>query len=258
VHGFQWYREVIFGKEAVSRVQHLDGAYGDINLDYYPVQVFRLPVLPDQKKKATAAELFQYFRTQLTEGTFTNPSICEFEGFNDEETTLWLSASPTGAIIHIDMYKLLVLPNPFGPPIPINTNPDDGSVVCSLHDGQRWIFSTIQVHQDGLHPVSGSREFGYWQPSGAATGTGSEAQTPSHIFYTRAADRISDWLTRNTASEAVFTGGHSLWLSLQDRLVKFINSNGGSANAPVPISKRHDWETIKKSHFAPTEKWHYP
>ncbi len=120
--------------------------------------------------------------------------------------------------------------------------------MCSLHEKSRFIFSTIQVHQDGLHPVSGNREFGFWKPDQSSTCT----------FYTRAADRVSDWATRQTMSDQVFQGGHSLWLTFQERFEKFVNSNGGVAKKQTPTSNRHGWDQIKKDHFRPTEQWYYP
>jgi hypothetical protein len=270
VHEFEHVSNILV--EGFSRVQHIEKAWGEINLDYYPVQVTKLPVLPvsgaisaakaalsaAEAKRASAEQLFEYFRLHLTNNTLTDPDICEFSTFNEEEGGLWLSKKPLGAIVHIDMKVG-------------GFNVDDGSVVCSHQDDKRFIFSTIQVRQDNLHPVSGNREFGFWQPAlrkdqksassaiPVKTGESYQFQAPTYIFYTRGADRVADGLSSLAASNRVFSGARSLWRSFQKRFTTFVNMNGGSAQKLDPewIQELHDWDDISKKHFLPTVDWEH-
>jgi hypothetical protein len=146
-----------------------------------------------------------------------------FEPYDDEEATLWQSSSPEGAVIHIDMRM--------GGP---NMNPDDGSVACTRKTSDHWIFSTIWSVADAAHPVSGNREFGY-----------TEGSDSSVTLYTRGADRPTR-IVDNLISDTVFSGAHSLWMSLQQGLKSWIDGAGGAAEILSPTSNRYDWEAVRR------------
>ena len=111
-----------------------------VNMDYFPVRVTELPT------GMTADEFLEEIRTNINDFVDTDLS-----GFSPEdevetgtdETDLWESEEPIGAILHIE--------------IPM----DEGSVICSDYDSDQWKFSTIRAPWDYDHPVSGTREFGY-------------------------------------------------------------------------------------------------
>ena len=89
------------------------------------------------------------------------------------------------------------------------------AVVLSEVSTDHWIFSTIWTPEDGGHPVSGNREFGF-APSSAE----------EVIFYTRGADRTTS-VADSLGEATVFGAAHQLWLSFQRRLAAYVNSNGG-------------------------------
>ncbi|MFV5687459.1 hypothetical protein ACM55M_02400 [Flavobacterium sp. ZT3R25] len=125
----------------------------------------------------------------------------------------------------------------------------DGSVVCSEYTSNSWIFTTIEVPwglnqgQDGVHPVSGNREFGIIQnPDG------------SYTFYTRGVDRMTDgfesFLMQNSS---VFTNPFEnpdlLWNSFKNKIHNFVqNNNGNSITSLQSDNKiwRPDWYKVRQ------------
>lgn len=217
-----------------ARVVHaIEDARGPISLDHYPVRVEALP--SDGSTTMTAEQLLELVRRNLNLFVDGSPDGCSFDPADPAiDTAAWLppflpTASP-GAVISIDMYASGI-------------NVDDGSVVLSEVSTDHWIFSTIWTPEDGGHPVSGNREFGF-APSSAE----------EVIFYTRGADRttsVADALGEAT----VFGAAHQLWLSFQRRLAAYVNSNGGRATAEQASATRYDWPTVKAQYHQPTESW---
>jgi len=142
---------------------------------------------------------------------------------------VFLPAFP-GAVVSIDMFSSGI-------------NVDDGSVVLAEAAPDHWLFSTLWTPDDGGHPVSGNRQFGF-VPASAG----------EFIFYTRGADRTTSQLD-NALAATVFGAAHRLWLSFQRRLAAFVNSNGGSAGIEVPVSNRYDWPTVQGTYHRPTVAW---
>lgn len=196
-------------------------ASGPINLDYYPVKVTRMPTLDG--RTATAPQLLEAMRLKLND--LVDSRYANFEPYDDDEATLWQSSSPEGAVIHIDMRM--------GGP---NMNPDDGSVACTRKTSDHWLFSTIWSVADASHPVSGNREFGYTQGSDGSV-----------TLYTRGADRLTR-LVDDLMSDTVFSGAHSLWMSLQQGLKRWIDGAGGAAEILSPTSNRYDWEEVQRTY----------
>jgi hypothetical protein len=208
----------------------IEDAYGQINLDYYPVYISRLPMIPPVSgRPATASEFLAYMRINLNSFVDTGKA-----GFSPYDPTIdgprWSSLAPDGAVIHIDMR----LGSQWA-------NPDDGSVVCSASSPSDWTFSTLWTPGDLAHPVSGNRQFGYSSRPGSA----------GYIFYTRGADRATGALDY-VGSNIVFQAGHQLWLSFQSKIESYVNSNGGAASHVNPTSSRSDWEAVKRVYFSPT------
>lgn len=177
-----------------------------VNMDFFSVTVTELP------NGMSGDSFLEYIRRNMN--NFVDTSLSSFEPYNSADTNesvIWNSSNPVGAIIHIK--------------IPV----DDASVVCSDYTKQRWRFSTISSPQDLAHPVSGTREFGYYRNIDA-----------SYTFYTRGVDRLSvDF--KNIGSNGLsaflnllnkkvaFNGADNLWKSFQDGIEGYVNSNGGYA-----------------------------
>jgi len=186
------------------QVQSIHDAHGELNLDLYEVRCTRLPT------GMSEIDVLRRLRTHLND--FVDTRNSEFEPYEAGDATRWNGASPTGAVIHIDV-----------------VGPDNATVVASLVEDRRWRFSTIRSPRADAHPVSGHREFGVRRDGEA------------WVFYTRGADRS----THGIGETLVFAGADHLWRSLQSRLTEWINANGGSASAPAPFSERFHPEVVR-------------
>jgi hypothetical protein len=206
-------------------VHRIEEAWGDVNLDYYPVTVTSLPTIVFD-----ADELLLHIRLFL-DPEFVNTAVAEFSPYDASiDGPKWLSSSPTGAVIHIDMKAGGI-------------NLDDGSVLTAEADASHWRFSTIWTSGDFGHPVSGNREFGYVTNADG-----------SFTFYTRGADRTTALLDL-TAANAVYSGADTLWQSFQTKVAAYVNANRGSATAGPRIWARYRWPTVSARYLSPHERW---
>jgi len=203
-------------------IQSLQNASGTaVNMDYFSVTISQMPYVNGHT--LTPAELLTRIRTNLN--SFVNTQYSNFSPYNTvntgtNESSLWNSANPVGAIIHIDIPNNAVLG-------------DDGSVICSEYQSAMWKFTTISAPGDWSHPVSGTREFGF---EANANGT--------YTFYTRGVDRITQSVTDLFLEGTVFNGGEDVWKSFQDGIQIFVNQNGGSAAKNTPVVGRPDYAAI--------------
>jgi hypothetical protein len=122
-------------------------------------------------------------------------------------------------------------------------NVDDGSVVLSEIAADHWVFSTLWTPDDGGHPVSGNRQFGF-EPRSAG----------EFVFFTRGADRTTSVID-SAAQATVFGAAHQLWLSFQRRLAAFVNNDGGLATIESAKSDRYDWPTVQTTYHHPSTPW---
>lgn len=216
-------KQIASGKLIKYRLQTIPGAKSDnINLDYYPVYVSRMPTY--QGRQMTGASLFRRFRLKIND--YLDIGLSEFTPVSVRDAIRWVSPNPVGTVIFIDI-----------------EGPDNAYVVCSDATPTRWRFSTLtrEIPLDSdEHPVSGTREFGYH---------GSQQRA---VFYTRGADRATyrlEFLNRK-----VFEGGHNLWRSFQREFVNWVNRHGGRAErfafgSPRPdtfISRRVSWSKVRR------------
>jgi hypothetical protein len=254
-----WVQNRLAEDDIEAEVQAIEDAWGEINLDYYPVVIRRFPINEENwhnKERHDAASLLELFRRLLVgsrQEKVLDTSISEFSPFSATDQKRWFGDRAEGSVLHIEM-RLAGL------------NPDDGSVVCSHAGTSEFRVSTIWIGEDGYHPVTGNREWGVWR-SGRNSAKGVERidyDTGKHwrlnvdewTFYTRGADRLSTaFQAMPGTAQATFAGGEDLWLSMQDRFAAFINDNGGVAWAAPQISQRLDWDDIKDTQFAPTTRW---
>ena len=216
------------GKGVGWHVHRLEDAYSDINLDYYPVSITALPVVGG--RTLSAADLLAHIRLNINK--FVDTRISEFSPYDASEAAVWTSASPLGAVVHIDMKAAGGW-----------VNPDDGSVVVAEFAADHWIFSTIWTLLDMAHPVSGNRQFGFDPGDGGG-----------YVFYTRGADRTTGVLDV-AAMSLVYSAAHNLWLSFQQAVAAFVNGNGGSASVGTATSIRTPWPAIRAAHHHPTVGW---
>lgn len=206
----------------VQRVEE-DG-WGDINLDFYAVNVKRLPILA--RRRASPEDFLSFIRLSINR--FIDTSLADFAAYDANEAKVWKSNNPLGAVLIINIS-------------PAN----DGSVVTSLFTPSFWMFTTIKTPYKGgrWHPVSGNRQFGFIKhPDG------------NYYFFTKGSDRATrGW--GGVWPGLIFDGAHKLWLSFQDRLAGFVNNNGGEAKILPAYSCRHKWAEVRRLYHRPSEKW---
>lgn len=209
-------------------IQSLNNAGGTmVNLDYFSVNLSTLPNNPSTNQQFTADEFLDYIRrnindfvddSPITGSTFepycqnVSPPICQ------QETDLWNSTNPLGAIIYID------IPG------------DDGVVACTEFTNSYWYFMTMNAPYAGNHPVSGTRQFGYEDLNG------------SYNFFVRGVDRFESNIVENAAYVGTlgnpFFGADALWESFQNEVMEFVNNNEGSSTINTPIKNRPDWDKV--------------
>jgi hypothetical protein len=209
----------------------IEDAVGQANLDYYAVRVSRLPQVKGFTLSATA--LLTLIRLNLND--FIDKRLTAFAPFGASDKKLWNSSNPLGSVLHLDFYRLIgrIIGS-----IPI----DDGSVVVSDFTPAYWRVYTIWTAADQGHPVSGVREWGY-RPDG-----------DGHVFYTRAADRLTKSLLLPFKDD-VYAAQHTLWMSFQRAIEMFVNANNGQAAVLPPMANRYDWAQLAGQYHRPTVPW---
>ena len=210
-------------------IQPIENGWGDVNLDYYPVVIKTFPTISG--KVQTPQELLAYVREHFEQ--FLEPKIAEFGPYDlENDEPVWESSDPTGAVMRF-LIKDIVS----------GLNPDNGSVVVANATPLSWTFSTLWSARDFAHPVSGNREFGI-----------AEQADGSNVFYTRGADRVTtpgDY----AISTLIFQAADLLWADIQNKIVAYVNNNGGQAQIGQRISERHDWNSVRTAYFKPTVQW---
>lgn len=209
------------------QIQPLEGMGGPtVNMDFFSVTVTELP------NGMTGDGFLDHIRKNIN--NFVNTGLSEFKPYNHHsltnESALWNSPNPTGALISID------IPN------------DNATVVCSEYTNRSWKFSTVTSPNDWKHPVSGTREFGYNQNSDG-----------TYTFYTRGVDRLTypkipsklgasavvNFMYNFTERQAL-AGADRLWESFQNGIESYVNSNGGYAFKNGPQIHRPDYDLLEQ------------
>ncbi len=214
-------------------IQYLNEAGGTVvNLDYFAVKITTLPNNPVTGLQFTANEFLDYFRNNIndfSEPLTTFEPYCEISAICQQETDLWNSNNPLGAIVKLD----ISLYNGLGGNILSN----DGVVVCAGYQTDYWRFMTMEAPYDGNHPVTGTRQFGIEQNLDG-----------SYNIYTRGVDRFNSYI-QETAIDIFFSDpfafADNLWEHFQKTTNNFINSNGGISTINTPIHNRPDWDKVK-------------
>jgi len=207
-----------------------------LNLDYFSVTINQLPVNPQTGVLYTADGLLDFIRKNIS--LFVEQSNSEFIPFGYPgvmtEYNRWQSSNPFNTVMSIDI-KIATIP---GTNISIG---DDGSVICSQFENCCWLFSTLKapmfpIDEDGFHPVSGTRQFGYEvNPGGGYT------------FFTKGADRhfsqgnpfdYSHGIIAYLLEKGAFSGADALWSSFQLKIQQYVNNNYGEAVINAPIKER--------------------
>lgn len=190
----------------------------------FVMNITSFPTESVHKKPFSPNDFLDYFRNNINDfadGTEFEP-YCEISSICQQETLLWNSNNPLGAIVKLDIPAM-----------------NDGVVVCADYNNDYWRFMTLEAPWDWSHPVSGTREFGIEQnPDG------------SYNIYVRGVDRFSSFLQEFVADalfEDPFQKADELWESFQENINEYINdpANGGSSNIVPSVTNRPDWEKVQ-------------
>ena len=212
-------------------IQFLGGAEGAVvNMDFFPVTISQFPTNPNTNQPYTPQEFYNFFRRNLNQFT-TGTGVTFFPSTitGIDESVIWNSNNPLNAVISI------------------NIGIDNGSVICSQYTSNHWYFTTLTTpwafswtedDYDGFHPVSGNREFGYYNDLNG-----------NYVFYVRGVDRIQRSSISAIADilnpENPFEDADQLWNKMQQNLKNFVNNNGGSATVNADQIYRPNWNDVK-------------
>lgn len=205
-------------------IQTLNNAGGMIvNMDYFSVNLTIMPINSTNGQRFSPTGFLNYIRRNINSfvsGSTFEP-YCQISSLCNQETNLWNSSDPMGAILYIDMPML-----------------SDGSVICSEYTSSYWYFMTLEAPGSDNHPVSGTRQFGFEQQ-----------RDGSYDFFVRGVDRFDSNVLELSSTILslgdTFSMPDALWESFQNRVNEFINSNRGTASISDPVKYRPDWEKVK-------------
>ncbi|QEW21739.1 hypothetical protein LA6_003951 [Marinibacterium anthonyi] len=194
------------GSKKEYEVQLIAEGLGEaVNVDEYVVQITKLPT--GMSKDA----FFKHVRVNLND--FLDQFVSTFGPYDTADRTDWNEGRDA------QLGTIMV----FGIALPV-LGTDDGAVVVSQTKNFQWTFSPVKdgfFGSFGTHPVAGNRQFGLREVAGR------------YEFYTRAFDRVYPTEVDPFEEEA-FKGADDLWKSLQNKLVAYVNKNGGTATALTP------------------------
>jgi hypothetical protein len=221
----------------------IEDGMGPVNLDFYPIQITKLPVIGGTQIQPEA--YVKYIRQHLSQ--YVDPNIAIFNPYDDTvDGPPWRSDNPVGTVININFPRMVYA----------------AGVVAAESTSAYWIFSTLWTPDTHNHPVSGNRQFGYavlkagqtLSPVYQKAGVGfANADQDAVYIFTRGADRCTStkyWVQ----SDDTFAGGHACWLSFQQKVLADVFASGGAGFVPGCVSERWDWDGIQKAGYL----WHNP
>ncbi|WP_194849946.1 hypothetical protein [Nonlabens antarcticus] len=209
---------------AINSLENAGGAI--VNMDYFAVNITKMPPLSSGSPLLHSPKsLLRLIRSQLNnlsdEASF-DPYCFSGQSMCDQETALWNSFFPLGAILSLDLAI------------------DDGSVMVTKFDSNSWYFTTLEDPKYGDHPVAGTRQFGFEQQADG-----------SYDFFVRGVDRIDSRGLEIIASgfgvRDPFRDADATWINFQENLQNYLNDLvEGSASIVVPTTWRPDWDDVQE------------
>ncbi|GEM_PF-1494445 len=200
---------------------HNESYSNDLNTDFYRLKIDKFPTV--NGVVLNAVSLIKYIR--LTINQLVNTAYCDFHPYDAvTDKPVWESDNPVNAVLKLDIL-----------------GPDNAAVVVSLARPNGWRFTTIHAPDTGDHPVSGHREFFI----------GKDSRTGGVYFVIKGLDMMST----GVAGLGLPVGGRigfgitdALWRSMRQKIINFINANGGSAKADITYSERVGWRYVYRSY----------
>jgi hypothetical protein len=196
---------------------HNESYSNDLNADFYRLRIDKYPSL--NGVQFDAKSLVKYIRLNINR--LIDTSYSDFNPYDSSvDKPVWNSDNPLGTVLKLDI-----------------KGPDNAAVVVSLSKPNGWRFSTIHTPDTGTHPVSGHREFFI----------GKDPVTKGSYFIIKGLDMASTGIAGlglPVAGEWGFGQADALWKSMREKIINFINSNGGSARTDMTYSERVEWRYV--------------
>ncbi|MBN9297054.1 MAG: hypothetical protein J0I41_08580 [Filimonas sp.] len=212
----------IFNTFNIQSIHYAKGAV--VNCDFFPVRITSLPTGMMPK------DLLEFFRTHidsLSSGVSFQPYI---DGtFNEAVRWSKPAEQALGAVLHLSMLDAGTI-----------MMTDYYNDITPGREKSRFKFSTMESPLDGTHPVAGTREFGVY----------ADYQRPGeYTFYTMGVDRTYDQMaSAMNFYDIGFKIADITWRSIQNNMIAYINSHGGSASyySTKNVTARPDWADVKE------------
>lgn len=213
----------LVGYEAykLQKIQFAEGPM--VNMDFFPVTITEFPINPLTGQPFTPQGFFELMRKSLD--GFLEGGPASFGGYNTSEMNKWVSNNYLTSLMRFD--------------IQVNDwMTQDGSVICVEQHPQRWKFATMFTPQDWAHPVSGIREFGYYEDTNG-----------NYVYYTRGVDRVEKKIEEDIGEffnlESAFEGADVLWNAFQQNMAGFVNDFNGQAQINNDFIARPEWQQVE-------------
>jgi hypothetical protein len=226
-----------YGNNEKSFYLHdIKNAYGPVvNMDFFPITIHNFPIKPGTNRPYEAREFFEEIM-RINLNTLLKDGPANFNGYSNADQTNWnrIYGNVLSVMMRFDINAGLGIFS------------QDGSVITIESSPNKWKFATIRTPQDSDHPVSGTREFGYYVDLNG-----------KHVFYTRGIDRITriddtfngDFIGKNfgNGENAAFEGADKLWNTFQKNLLEQITKDGvGKATINQDYTSRPDFSQFLK------------
>lgn len=220
-----------------------DGQGQYINLDYYALTFKKHPTKSLEVFFLEMRQNFAFF----TAGPAKKYAFRAYQSSNAENDSLrldnekrWRSIDHKGALMSFRLNDPFInfvnIPAEHAPVITgVQKYGDVQSTCVSSTD---FIFSTVQSEESGLHPVAGNRGFGI-KDNGNGTWT----------FYSKAADRLSNYQMNKVMRTVTFEQGKKFWSFFYSNMKDYLNNQGLSVIGELventtPLT---DWSTARKN-----------
>lgn len=209
---------------------HDESYSNDLNTDFYRLTIKKFPSL--NGVQFTPETLIQYIRLRIND--FLDTSISSFAPYSPADMNTWISDKPLGSVLYIRTKKVLGIR-------------DNAAVAVTHYNPLGWRFSTVNTPLSGRHPVSGHREFFIGRETFKDKQRDKKVKKGYYHFVIKGLDMSSSGVAGAgfpVGANKGFGIADNLWKSMLDKIMAFINSNGGIAQKTNLYSERVEWRYV--------------
>jgi len=167
---------------AITGLQPISAATGDINTDYFAVTI--------DAQGQTAAQLLPEYRQNFMHWISDGGSGQSIAPYSAADAAMWNSGNFKHAVMSFVLASLPV----------VGIQAETGAVVATCVSATDWVFSTVTTPKDGVHPVSGNRSFGVL-----------DNHDGTLTLFTKGTDRVVDVFPYNAAGPTAFAQAEAFW-----------------------------------------------